>query len=339
MNMTDILLLRTTLGLLLATSASFAQIAAPVAFEVATIKPSAPLDMAAMRAGKAHIGTKIDAARMDMGSASLLRLICNAYKVKPYQVAGPDWLKTTMYDVQAKIPEGVPVDKVPEMLQALLIERFGLKMHHDSKEQPVYALVVAKGGPKLKESAPDATAEALHSPELQAPEKAKTDSMSFPTAQGDVRLTRGPQGIQLEMPGGEITGKVRLSVNGGGGGVPPRIHLDSSATTMKTFAELLSTGVVDRPVVDMTGLTGRYEIPVDISAEDAMNVARAAMTFLPAGGGGGGDARAAQAGVASDPSGTSVFTSIHNLGLKLEPRKLPLDMLVIDHVEKTPAAN
>jgi uncharacterized protein (TIGR03435 family) len=102
---------------------------------------------------------------------------------------------------------------------------------------------------------------------------------------------------------------------------------------MKTFAEMLSVGVVDRPVVDMTGLTGNYEVAVDLSAEDAMNVARASVMFLPARGGGGGD------GAASDPPGTSVYTSIGNLGLKLEPRKLPLDVLVVDHMEKVPTAN
>ena len=58
---------------------------------------------------------------------------------------------------------------------------------------------------------------------------------------------------------------------------------------MKNLAEMLSVGVVDRPVVDMTELTAKYEVAVDLSAEDAMSVARASVSFMPPGGGGGGD--------------------------------------------------
>jgi uncharacterized protein (TIGR03435 family) len=320
--------MRTSLSLFLIAGAVFAQSpAAPLAFEVATVKPSAPLDPAALKAGRAHAGTKIDSARVDIGTTSLFRLICMAYRVKPYQVAGPDWLKTTNYDIQAKIPDGATAERVPEMMQTLLAERFRLKIHRDSKDQPAYALVVARGGPKLKESPPDLA---------PVPEKADAPSMSMPTMQGDVKLTLGPEGPSIEMPGDEITGKLRMTVIGGGG-TPARIHLESPRTTMKTFAEMLSVGVVDRPVVDMTKLTGIYDLAVDISAEDAMNVVRASVNFLPGRGGAGGDARPGDG--APDPAGSSIYTSIQNLGLKLDPRKLPLGMLVIDHMEKTPTTN
>lgn len=302
-----------------------AQTPAPLEFEVATVKPTV-LDMAAMRSGTAHLGTKIDAGRVDIGTAPLFRLICTAYRLKPYQVAGPDWLKTAMFDVQAKIPAGVSTDKVPEMLQALLADRFGLKLHHESREQPVYALVQAKGGAKLKDSAPAAT-------EVDAADPTKpVQEMAIPTLQGDVKISRGPKGINLEMPGGEIGGKVRVTPVQGNGSQPMRLHLESSNMTMKTFAELLSTGAVDRTVVDMTGLTGAYEIALDMSEFDAMGVARASITFMNMGDGGA-------AGVASDPSGSSLRASIQNLGLVLEPRKLPLDMVVVDHAEKVPSAN
>ena len=321
-------------GFFLAVNALVAQPAAsPLAFEVATIKPSAPVDPAALRAGTAHIDTKIDASRVDVGTMSLFRLICIAYRLKPYQVSGPDWLKTANYDIQAKIPDGVLADKVPEMFQTLLVERFGLTAHRDSKDQPVYALVVAKGGVKMKESGPGPA------PPPPAPGAPQPDSMSIPTAQGDVYAVRTGQGISIEMPGGEISGKLRVSMSGGGG-APPRIHVESSGTTMKTLAELLSVGVMDRPVVDLTGLAGRYEVAVDLSQEDATNVLRSQVSLIQPRGGGGGDAgRERDGGAASDPSGSSIFTSIQNLGLKLEPRKLPLDMLVIDRMEKAPTAN
>ena len=325
------------LSLLLAAGAAVAQ-PTPLAFEVATVKPSAPFDVAKARVGQAHIGTRIDASHVDIGTATLFRLICTAYRVRPYQVSGPDWLKTTTYDIQAKIPDGVSADKVPEMLQTLLAERFGLKLHPEKKDQSVYALVIGLGGPsgiKMKESAPEPP------PPPPAPNAPKPQEMSVPTLQGDVKLVLTEKGVSLEMPGGEIPGKVRVSVNPPTGSQPPTFHLESSGTTMKSFAEMLSNGVVVRPVVDMTGLTGAYEVAVDVSMEDAMNVARASITLLPTGGGGGdggGKEGAAGANLA-DPSGSSIFASIQNLGLKLEPRKLPLELLVIDHMEKTPTAN
>ena len=301
---------------------------APPAFEVATVKPSAPLDMAAMKVGTAHIGTRIDASRVDIGTASLFRLICTAYRLKPYQVSGPDWLKTANFDIQAKIPNGVAPDRVPEMLRTLLVERFGLKVHRDSKDQAVYTLVVASGGLKVKESAA--------SPEPPPPADApKPVEMSIPTLQGDVRMVRTPQGAALEMPGGEIAGKIRLSV--GEPSTPPRIHVESSAT-MKTFAEMLSVGLVDRPVVDMTGLTGTYDLAGELGLEDMIGVVRSSVSFMPIGGG-GGDAGGGPAANLPDPSGSSVSRSLQNMGLKLEPRRLQLELLVIDHAEKIPTEN
>lgn len=323
-----------SLSLLFAAGAVLAQTPPALpAFEVATVKPSAPYDLAAMRAGTAHIGTRIDASRVDIGTASLFRLICTAYRLKPYQVSGPEWLKTTTFDIQAKIPAGVTSDKVPEMLQTLLVERFGLKVHHDSKEQPVYALVVAQGGLKVKETAPEPAPVPPAAGSAGAPKPAE---MSIPTLQGDVRMVRTAQGASIEMPGGEISGKIRLSA--GEPATPPRIHVESSAS-MKTFAEMLSVGLVDRPVVDMTGLAGTYDLAGELSLEDVMGVARTSISFLPIGGGGGGDAGGGPAANLSDPSGSSVSKSLQNMGLKLDPRKLPLDMLVIDHIEKTPTEN
>jgi uncharacterized protein (TIGR03435 family) len=164
-------------------------------------------------------------------------------------------------------------------------------------------------------------------------------AMSFPTVYGEVRITRGAAGFGLEMPGGEIAGKIRMTMNPGSGGQPASVHLASSGIAMKALAQMLSIGLVGRPVVDMTGLTGAYEVALDVSMEEALNVARSSMN-LGARATSPGDAATAPAGAASDPSGTSsIFASIQNLGLKLEPRKAPLDLLVIDHIEKTPTGN
>src|ERR1035441_9283141 len=148
-------------GILLVLAAGTALGQTP-AFEVASVKPAAPLDRSQMLSGQMHVGMKVDAARVDIGSMSLAELIRVAYRVKAYQVSGPDWMASERFDVLAKLPEGASSGQVPEMLQALLAERFKLSVHRESKEHAVYALVVGKNGPKLKESAPDADAPAAN---------------------------------------------------------------------------------------------------------------------------------------------------------------------------------
>lgn len=329
-----VLMMRLIVGVILVVSSGSAQsTASPVTFEVATIRPSGPVNMAGVRSGAVRVDIKIGSTRVDMATVSLFRLICIAYKAKPYQVAGPDWLKTTMYDIQAKIPEGDSPGRVPEMLQALLVSRFGLKIHHESREQAAYEIVTAKGGPRMKPAGSE-----LGQPSLVAglEDKPAAATMSVPTTEGIMRLTRRGQSIEIDMPGGEIVGKIRVTMLGGTGGAP-KVRLESSGTTMNTLAEMLSVGIVERPVVNMTGLPGAYEIALDISQEEAMRAARAAASFLPVGRGGNGGGTSDVA--ASEPSSVSIFSSIQNLGLRLESRKLPLDVLVIDHIEKVPTEN
>src|ERR1700681_2549902 len=110
--------------LALSTLAVFGQTpAAGPVFDVATVKAAGPLQ-AQMAAGKLHIGMSIDAARVDIGSMSLAELIPVAFAVKPYQVSGPDWMKENRFDILAKMPEGATKEQVPQMLQALLADRF-----------------------------------------------------------------------------------------------------------------------------------------------------------------------------------------------------------------------
>ena len=142
---------RMSAGLVLAAGAALGQtpVAGP-AFEVASVKPAGPLDAGQLRSGQRHVGMSIDAARVDIGSLSLADLIRIAYRVKPNQISGPDWMASERFDVLAKLPEGASRDQVPEMLQALLAERFKLAVHREVKEVGVSSLVVAKGGPKFK---------------------------------------------------------------------------------------------------------------------------------------------------------------------------------------------
>ncbi|HVV43549.1 MAG TPA: TIGR03435 family protein [Bryobacteraceae bacterium] len=311
---------------------AFAQAPARPAFEVATIRPSAPLNPQAMRGGGGHFGIRVDAQRVDIGSTPLFTLICDAYGLRPYQVEAPDWLKNTLFDIQATIPKGVTQDKVPQMLQTLLEERFGLKTHHERKEQPVYALVVAKDGPKMTASQPDT------SDVSTGPDGKPAMTMSVPTLQGAVTMTRSAKGILLEMPGKEIEGRVWARPERKGSG-PGMVMFESSGLTMKSFAALLSVGVLDKPVVDMTNLKGGYDVSVELSEFEALGVIRTSLSFMsmlmPGNGGGENGGMA----VASEPSGSMLKSSIAKLGLALDARKLPLDLLVVDQMEKMPTGN
>jgi uncharacterized protein (TIGR03435 family) len=245
---------------------------------------------------------------------SLEELIRVAFRVKPYQVSGPDWMASVRFDVLAKLPEGASAEQVPEMLQALLAERFKLTVHRESKEHAVYALVVGKNGPKLKEAAPDADTPAA------------TDD-----ANPQVHVNGRGENMSVSISGGQI-GTAHMSMGPNG-----TMRLEAPKMNMAALADSLSR-FFDRPVVDLTELKGSYQVALDLSMDDLRNAARNA-GFMGPGMGGGRDGARPEADAASDPTGTSIFAAVQQLGLKLEPRKTPVDLVVIDHLEKTPTEN
>lgn len=118
-----------------------------IAFEVASIKPAPPQEM-----GRVSIHRSTDKGRLNYSNVSFIDLITDAYRVQPRQVSGPEWLDSVRFDIAAKLPAGAEEDQIPEMLQALLKERFALKLREDSKAMPIYALVAGKTGPKMKKA-------------------------------------------------------------------------------------------------------------------------------------------------------------------------------------------
>ncbi len=306
-------------GLVLAAGSLLGQAPAEsLAFEVASIKPSEPITPAIVASGKLHVGMKIDGVRVDIGNFSLMQVICKAYDVKQYQVSGPPWLLTGQkFDIVANLPHGATKEQVPQMLQALLAERFKLAIHRDTKEHAVYAMVVGKTGIKMKESEAPAA-----SPDGSAPNPAVTGSSSVSISQtkGGAVVSDG-QGRQQKMsvsPDGKF------------------MRMEASKISMAELAEGLSP-LTDHPVLDMTGLKGNYQVTLEISMQEILAAARAAGAAVPAAAPGGGDA-GKPADAASDPGG-SIFNAIQTLGLKLEPRKTPLTTIVVDHVEKMPTEN
>src|SRR5262245_26115647 len=108
-------------------------------FEVESIKPT-PEDLPA----QVTAGVTIDGAQIRASRLSLKDYIAIAYRVKIHQIVGPDWLGSARFEIVAKLPEGSSQNQVAEMLQTLLADRFGMKMHRESKDFPVYTLEVAK---------------------------------------------------------------------------------------------------------------------------------------------------------------------------------------------------
>ena len=332
---------KVTVCLALMSMAAFAQ--TKPAFEVATIKPSPPMDpaklVAAMQAGgKMPVGASVDSHRAEYLYLDLKTLLTYAYGAKPYQITGPDWMSTARFDIVAKMPDGAKKEDAPKMLQTLLEDRFKLTTHRTSAEHPVLALVVGKGGPKLKASAEKPVAIDEDAP--LKPGELKMDGPDGPV-RAKIDMTTGSSVVDMGRQG-----KMFYRLNP----ATQSFHIDFSMTTMAGFADMITQlftqlggGTGGRQVVDMTGIKGNYDATVELSLAEIIAMARAAGADIPAGvpGGPGGGGRGNAPAVASDPSGggSSLTDAVQSMGLKLESRKATVDQFIVDHIEKTPTEN
>jgi uncharacterized protein (TIGR03435 family) len=317
-------------GLLLAASVETPAQQTPAApvFEVAAINPSPPLDVARIvssggNLSNLRIGVNMTDTRVDIAYMSLSNLMPVAFKVQPYQVSGPSWLNDSRFDIQATIPAGATREQVPEMLQALLAERFGMVAHRESREMAIYSLIVGKEGSKL-------TAAAL---EPDAPTEPAPGDVVVGAGGNQVRLSTGTtNGTQsMTVRTGRASMNMSMSDNG-------MMQLDVSRMTIAELVQLL-TQLSGRPVVDDTGLAGEYQMKLQLSMADLLNVARASGIIPGLGATGGAPGAALPAAGASDPSGSSVFEAVQKLGLKLEPKRAPIEVVVIDKIERNPTPN
>jgi uncharacterized protein (TIGR03435 family) len=286
------------LSVLALACSAFAQ--AP-AFEVASVKRSEPITPELVNSGRLQIGVSIDARNVRMSKMSLYDLVTLAYQIKPHQLSAPSWMATERFDIQAKLPEDGKRGQVPAMLQTLLADRFRLKIHREARDFNVLALVEAKGGHKLKPSAPDAPDAPPPSPQLRG------------------GVTVGPGGTQTHTgPGGDS--RITPGPNGS-------VHIETKKMTLKSLADFLNR-YCERPVVDMTNLPGLYDAEFDVSGEEAASAARAHGAVIRRTG-----------EEASDPTGPSLTSSLQKVGLRLDGRKAPLEVIVVDSVEKVPTEN
>lgn len=115
-------------------------------FEVASIKPAQP-----STDGRLHVWRNVDQTRLSYLNVSLHDMMKDAFHVQDEQIVGPDWLATERFDVTARIPDGAR-SHIPEMLAALMVERFGLSFHRETKDMARYSLGLAKGGLKLQKA-------------------------------------------------------------------------------------------------------------------------------------------------------------------------------------------
>jgi uncharacterized protein (TIGR03435 family) len=207
-----------------------------VTFEVASVKPSAPgWEKGGVYFGPARGGPGTpDPAQITWTYARFRDLLMTAYDVKTYQLIGPAWLDAERYDIVAKVPAGASKEQVSVMWQNLLAERFGVKVHHESKEFQVEELVVAKGGSKLKETAEDVTA-----PPSPGPPNFKNGVLA------------GPGMVTSIMMGGNNRGSA---------------HAVARAQPLSKLTVML-TAQRNHPVLDKTGLTGLYDFDLDFTMD------------------------------------------------------------------------
>lgn len=233
-------------------------------FEVATIKPTPPDWNGGrfIRMTSAHL--------LEARNHALKTLIAAAWNVSPLAISGvPDWSDAPHYDIVAKTPgEARPsLEEQMGMLRTLLADRFQLKFHREVKDMPVYALSVAKGGPKLKVT----------------------------TVPGNA-TPEGPPALAFVIR-------------------PDGVSLPARAATIGEFASVLQRAAMNRPVIDQTGLTGRYDFDLD---------------WLP------DETQFGGLGLKPNPDHPvpDLYAALQQqLGLKLDATRGPVETFIVDHAE------
>ncbi len=309
-------------------------------FEVASIKPSAPPGRGVIRKGPPGGPGSGDPGRITYTFSTIRDLMVDAYSVKRYQVsAGPKWLDSERFDIVAKVPEGATKEQVTVMLQNLLAERFKLTLHRETKELSMYALVVGAKGPKLKDSnvtdmPPASDSQRKEGGRGEAGAQAAAPPPPLPRGLEKGRIKIGPDGCP-EMPpmvAGRAGNFMMMTPNGE--------CMISNGQTMDGLATQLSNRF-DRPVIDQTGLKGKYDLKLRYDPSSLPGGRGGPIMMIkdgPGPGPAGGDP-ANRIAPDGDPP-PSIFNALQEqLGIKLESKKGPVDLLVIDHVEKTPTEN
>jgi uncharacterized protein (TIGR03435 family) len=255
-------------------------------YEVASIKPD--------KSGGGHISMTGADDGFSATNFPLQRLVLMAFGIQEDRLFGlPNWVASENFDIEAKM-EGSVADAYnklsahdrplvrQQMIQALLVDRFKLAFHRETRDLPIYSLVVAKNGSRLQES--------------------KIDDAN---------------------PGGRSGLGPGMGVSQAGRGGP--VTVTAQQIPIANLAAELSRQL-GRMVLDKTGLTGKYDFVLKWTPDDIPAPAGSTQNGQPA-------------PAALDPNGPVLFTAIQEqLGLKLESGKGPVEVIVIDHIER-PSGN
>ncbi len=291
------------LGLISSASAQNAQ---RLAFQVASVRPAAP--------GQTQMSQKITPGRLDFTHTPLVTVLMDAFGIQTFQLAAPSWVNTARFDIHATYPAGATRSDVRAMLQTLLVDRFGLVTHVEPRRVEAFELVVLPGGHRMREveAVDELTKEFPRDPSLLGSNLDATHE----TPDGPTRTMMIPFG------GRTITSRSHYSF----WTTPQRTFMvDATRMTMSEFAGLLWVNL-RRPVIDRTGLAGLYQFKAELEVTpNPIAVAR--------------NADAPGNRELDAPTGASTTRALETLGLKLEERRAPIDVLVVDKIERTPTDN
>jgi uncharacterized protein (TIGR03435 family) len=273
--------------------ALFGQPAAGMRFDAASIKLSSERGLMMVRALPGRLTAR----------APVQLLMQNAFAVQTFQIAGgPSWINSELYEIEAKAAGNASHAQVLLMLQSLLEDRFQLKIHRETRELPVYALVAARSGLKLP--APKEGG-CVIPPQDGLP--------ALPMGAGG-RMQPPGQGQPLSFPCGSLGVSLQ----------PSGARMQGGQVPMAELIRVLSM-VLGRTVIDKTGFMGLFDVRLDFVPDEMTP----AMPPPPP------DA----AGASPDFNNPSLLAALQEqLGLRIESAKGPVEVLVIDHIER-PSAN
>ena len=291
-------------GVALLAQAPAAAPAAPQNFEVASVKPSNPNPTGPLGATPMVLPAL---GRLTAQNVTLRMLVMTAYDRQPFQiVGGPSWQNSNKFDITAKAEDGsATLDQMRMMLRGLLADRFSLKAHIETREVPIYELVVARGdgrlGPKMKASTDTC-------PDY----KEQQQKMLEAVAKGGVGALQSMVGKPGENKPCSMTNLPPTPGN-------PSIGFRATGQSLDLLVVLL-TQLSGRPVINKTGLTGPHDFELTISLQSLAALYQELGISLPL-----------PPGL---PEGPALMTTLQeDLGLKLDSQRGPGEVLVIDGAE------
>ena len=272
-------------------------------FEVASVKPSNPNPSGPL-GGVPMLLPAL--GRLTAQNVTLRMLVMAAYQKQPFQiVGGPAWQNSDKFDITARAADAtLTTDQMLDLLKTLLADRFKLKVHPETREVPIYALVVARDdgrlGAKLKPSADDC-------PDFKVQQQQQLEAIAKGGLAALAAMRPNPGETRpcsfVPMPAA----------------TPGSIGMKASGQSMATLT-LILTQLTGRPVVDKTGLTGLYDFDLVIDRQTLMRVYAELGVNMPM--------------PADLPEGPSLMTLLQeDLGLKLDSQRGPGEVLVIDSAE------